>query len=74
MSVGQVMGLKLSRIAVSQNCSDLVFETEWTTIGLFSEFCFEKCLMSSTSNLSGLKFARIVQILFFLTTSNLFDS
>ena len=49
-------------------------KTDLTTTGLFLEFCFGKCLISSTSYLHGLKFARIVQILFFLTISNLFDS
>ena len=49
-------------------------KTDLTTIGVFLEFCFGKCLFSSTSYLHGLISAGIVQILFFLTISNLFDS
>ena len=51
--------LKVSPIAVSRNRFQLESKTDLTTIGLFLEFFFAICHVSSTSYLYGLKIARI---------------
>ena len=64
--LGQVFGLKFSRIAVSRKPLQLDSKTYLTTNGLLLEFFVGICLVSSFSYLRGLKSARIAQTLFFL--------
>ena len=63
-SLGQVFGLKFSRIAVSRKSLQMVSKTDLITNGLIFRFFDGICRFSLISYLYGLKYARIAQTRF----------
>ena len=65
--------LKSSRFALWRIRLQLDSKVNLTTNGLILGFFVRKWLLSLTSYLYGLKWARIAQLFFFVMTSNFFD-